>query len=303
MNMSAAAETESDAMQRCASCGITGGDDIKLKRCNACYLVRYCSVKCQRDHRPQHKKECKRRAAELHDEILFKQPASSHFGDCPICCLPVPIDPSQSTLTGCCSTWICIGCDYVNQEREIEARLTQKCPFCRTDLPDTQEEFIEQLMKRIEANDPAAIRHLGLKRYHEGDYTAAFEYLTRAATLGDVQAHYRLSCLYREGEGVEKDMKKELQHLTEAAIGGHPEARHRLGFTDWKNGRHNRAVKHWIIAAKLGYDVSVENLKTLYEAGLVSKEDFGTALRGHKVAIDATKSPQREEADKFYNNR
>ncbi|KAK1738592.1 hypothetical protein QTG54_010622, partial [Skeletonema marinoi] len=57
----------------CASCGIEESDDIKLKSCTACKLVRYCSVKCQREHRPKHTQECKKRAAELHDEILFRQ--------------------------------------------------------------------------------------------------------------------------------------------------------------------------------------------------------------------------------------
>ena len=86
-------------MMFCAFCGTAGGDEIKLKRCNACYLVRYCSVKCQKDHWPKHKKECKKRAAELRDEILFKQPESTHLGDCPICCLPVPLHPSNLVYT------------------------------------------------------------------------------------------------------------------------------------------------------------------------------------------------------------
>eukprot|EP00985_Skeletonema_marinoi_P006192 scaffold2689_cov70-Skeletonema_marinoi.AAC.15 len=68
-------------MSCCASCGVTAEvDDIKLKNCTACYLVKYCSVKCQKDHRPQHKRECKKRMAELRDEFLFKQPESSHLG-------------------------------------------------------------------------------------------------------------------------------------------------------------------------------------------------------------------------------
>jgi hypothetical protein len=28
-------------------------------------------MKCQKDHRPKHKKACKKRAAELHDEVLL----------------------------------------------------------------------------------------------------------------------------------------------------------------------------------------------------------------------------------------
>jgi TPR repeat protein len=58
-------------------------------------------------------------------------------------------------------------------------------------------------------------------------------------------------------------------------------------------------VKHLIIAAKLGHDMSVDLLKLCYRDGLVSKEDFAAALRGHQAAADATKSPQREAAEAF----
>ena len=44
----------------CASCGKAAVDDVKLKKC-ACNLVKYCSVACQKDHRPQHKKICKKK--------------------------------------------------------------------------------------------------------------------------------------------------------------------------------------------------------------------------------------------------
>ena len=90
---------EQDNMWLCAACGIAEVDDIKLKECAACDLVRYCSDKCQKDHQPQHKIACKKRVAELSDEILFKQPESSHHGDCPICFLPLPIDPTKSTMS------------------------------------------------------------------------------------------------------------------------------------------------------------------------------------------------------------
>src|SRR5210317_2376406 len=86
----------------CASCGIAGVDDTKLKNC-ACNLVKYCSVDCQKNHRPKHKKLCKKRLAELHDDDLFTQPDISHMGECPICCLPLSIYPRKSTLNTCCS--------------------------------------------------------------------------------------------------------------------------------------------------------------------------------------------------------
>ena len=293
--MSAAVKDE-ETLQRCASCGIAGGDDIKLRNCTACYLVRYCSVKCQKDHRKQHKKECKKRAAELHDEILFKQPESTHLGDCPICCLPLPIDPEKYTLNTCCSKYICTGCNRANQNREIEGRLDHNCPFCRKALPYTDEEQIERLMKRVEANDPVAMCHMGRDKYDEGDFRSAFDYYSRAVALGNVQAHYHLSALYREGKGVEKDEKKLMYHAEQAAIRGHPMARHDLGFKEWENGRGDRAVRHWIIGAKLGFDRSLDNVKEGYKVGHISKEDLTAALRGYQTAIEATKSVQRKEA-------
>jgi TPR repeat protein len=53
----------------------------------------------------------------------------------------------------------------------------------------------------------------------------ALEYWTTSAELGDAEAHHNLSCFYRKGQGFKKDEKKEMYHLEEAAIGGHPGAR------------------------------------------------------------------------------
>ena len=45
----------------CASCGIAENDDVKLKECDGCDLVRYCSDECQRDHKSEHEEDCKER--------------------------------------------------------------------------------------------------------------------------------------------------------------------------------------------------------------------------------------------------
>eukprot|EP00985_Skeletonema_marinoi_P018674 scaffold10482_cov89-Skeletonema_marinoi.AAC.4 len=284
-------------MMCCASCGTAQVDDIKLKTCTACKSVRYCSVKCQREHRPQHKRACKKRAAELHDEILFKQPESSHEGDCPICCLPISLDQKKSTLMSCCSKIICNGCVYSNDIRIYQEKLVSACPFCRHLDPKTKDEEIKNIMKRVNANDPVAMVQMGLRRYEDGDYDSAFKYVNKAAELGDAGGHYQVAMFYHEGTGVEKDMKKKVYHLEQAAIGGHAGARYNLGCVEEGNGRMDRAIKHWIIAAKLGYDASLDALKGGYEDGLVSKEDFAAALRAHQAAIETTKSPQREAAE------
>lgn len=57
-------------------------------------------------------------------------------------------------------------------------------------------------------------------------------------------------------------------------------------------------MKHWIIAANLGHDDSIQKVKLCYTNGLVRKDDFAAALRAHQAAVDAKKSPQREAAAK-----
>ena len=81
-------------------------------------------------------------------------------------------------------------------------------------------------MKRVEVNDPVALRQTGCMQSVEGDSEAAFEHLTKAAELGDTIGHHCLSKMTLNGEGVvEKDMKRCFHHAEEVAIKGHPEAR------------------------------------------------------------------------------
>ena len=287
----------------CASCGIAECDDIKLKECDGCDLVRYCNDDCQQIHQSEHEESCKKRAAELRDELLFKQPESTHMGDCPICSLPMPLDVSKFGMCLACSKVVFHGCNYTHQRRQFEQRLQQSCPFCRELLPDTEEEMDEQRMKRVEANDPVAICKEGGEQRDKGEYIKAFNYFTKAAELGDAVAHYQLSLMYLRGH-VERDEGKYIHHLEEASIGGHPAARYNLGCFEWNNNKNaERAVKHIIIAAAQGHDGSIKTLVEKFREGHVSKEDLASALRAHKAAVDAIKSEQRDAADEYCRER
>ena len=299
---SSAAETNAKAEACCGNCGIAEVDQIKLTNCNFCDLVQYCSVKCQEEHRQQHEEECKKRAAALHDEILFRQPESSYLGDCPLCFLPLSLDHSKSAFYSCCSNVICDGCVYTNYISNKNDRVkAHSCPFCRTlGARDDEEEHRRRAMKRVEADDPAALRQMGGVHLREGDYVKAAEYWTKAAELGDLEAHYCLGDAFREGEGVEKDEKKMVYHFEVAAVGGHAGARHNLGCYEERSGNIDRAVKHFIISANHGDDDSMKTLWKVYAKGKITKEALEATLRTHKAAIDATKSPQREAAEKFH---
>jgi tetratricopeptide (TPR) repeat protein len=287
------AEVSDQTAEVCASCGIAEVNNVKLKKC-ACYLVKYCSDKCREEHREQHAEECEKRMNELHDKVLFAQPDSTHLGECPICflLLPMPLDNEKSTFNSCCSKKICHGCDCVYRLSNKQ----QFCPFCREPTPKDKKEFDRRMMKRVEANDPLAISEMGTICCNEGDYEGAFEYLTKAAELGDSASHYNLSIMYYNGWGVEKDEEKEVYHYEIAAIGGHAYARHNLGCIEGENSSFERSVKHFIIAAKLGHTGAMKALWQHYSEGNITKQDLEATLRTHQAAIDAMKSPQREAA-------
>jgi len=208
----------------CANCGKGEEESCKLKNCTACKLVKYCSRECQIAHRPHHKKECRKRAAEIYDEELFKQPPAKE--DCPICCLILPTMLTGRRYKSCCGKVICNGCIYAplydNHGNKVD---NEKCPFCRVPTPYTNEEAIAREKKRLEADDPIAILNLGCY-YEQGangypqDYTKALELYHRAAELGYAGAYTNIGYSYSIGLGVEVDEKKATHYYELAAIGG-----------------------------------------------------------------------------------
>ncbi len=299
--MSNAAEVEADEnnVNVCGWCGVAEVDNIKLEDCDGCDLVKYCSDKCRGEHWHWHVGDCKNRAAELHDKELFTQPDISHRGECPLCFLPMPFEGGKCSFYSCCSTSICDGCVYAH----LKNNGGERCPFCREPLVEDDGEDSKRMMKRVEANDPAATRQMGAICDGEGEYDKAFDYYTKAAELGDAAAHYNLGIMYRDGEGVEKDDERKVYHYEKAAIGGHPNARYSLGCVENENGNFDRSVKHFIIAATLGYEKSMKVLWTHYSAGNITKEDLEATLRTHQAALDEMKSPQREAAEAWRENQ
>jgi TPR repeat protein len=93
---------------------------------------------------------------------------------------------------------------------------------------------------------------------------------------------------------------KAIHHYEKAAIGGHPQARYNLGCYEEKNGNIDRAVKHFVIAANLGYEKSMKALWKYYSSGHITKEKLDATLRAHQSAIDETKSAQRDAAEAYY---
>ena len=157
---------------------------------------------------------------------------------------------------------------------------------------------------RVEKKDPAAIEHLGGKYFVgrnglQKDVQRVIELWTEAAELGSIEALNSLGVVYRDGEGVRQDKAKGIQLFEKAAMQGHVVSRHNLGCYEVESGNYDRAVRLFLISAKLGYENSVENIKEMFKVGVATKEQYAQALIGYQDAVEEMKSPERDEAKKI----
>ena len=300
-NMSTTDNNNSNNITKCANCGKEGSEVTNT--CNKCQSVMYCNAACKKKHRHKHKKDCEEHlrlaaehAAELHDEALFKQPPPQE--DCPICFLRMPSLMTGSTYMTCCGKVICNGCIHAVHTRTEKDSL---CAFCRTPTPETDEELMKRLKKRVDAGDADAIYSIGNHYYH-GDYgfpqnyRKALEFFHRAAELGHAESYTNVGCAYIHGEGVQVDKKKAKHYYELAAMAGNEVARNTVGGIESRAGNMKRAIKHYTIAARDGEANSVKNIQSLFLIGFATKDDYSKALQGYQEYLGEIKSKQRDDA-------
>ncbi|EJK57315.1 hypothetical protein THAOC_22657 [Thalassiosira oceanica] len=280
------------AAEACANCGKHGSDVVKLRNCNACRLVKYCGVDCQRAHRKRHKRACKQRAAELEDEQLYSRGHERPEEDfCSICTLPIrlPVD-DHSGFSTCCMQQICTGCIFA----AFAKRGMAVCLFCRAPRSGGDADVeLARIRARVDKNDPTAICLLGQKYYH-GNLGLQKD-VRRAAG----QPLFELELAYQRGEGVEQNEKKAVRFYTKAAKQGHVLSRNNLGCIEGVRGNQNRAVRHWLISAKMGDTFAVEKIKNMFMIGFATKEQYAEALTGYQVAVEEMRSHDRDEAKRL----
>ena len=316
--------SSSSILSKCAACG-KGGDNLKV--CTTCEQVCYCNAKCRNSHRSKHKKACKQYAAEIRnkkdalraevdaiseklskieisDEELFADPPPRD--DCDICFLPLPYDIRACGLVtvyqSCCGKTLCYGCMSASNDEMNKGNMKRCCPYCRVPLPSSDNEDIQRVKKRMELNDANAFYEIACWYYHgkkglPQDNRKAFELFNRGAWLGSVGSHCALVSAYLNGEEVEKDDEKALHHLMLAAIRGSEMARHILGNEEENWGNMDRAMKHFKIGARTGYDDSLNKIREGYKAGYMTKDEYASTLRAHQHCRDEMKSEQRTVAE------
>ena len=242
-----------------------------------------------------------KRAAELHEEKLFKQPPPQD-GDCPICFLRLPSMASGKRYMECCGKTICSGCCHADVYDNLgNIIVTKKCPFCRTPDATSYEEVLERVKKRMEVGDDYAFFSTG-NYYHHGRYglpqdsVKATEFWHKAGKF----AYNNIGHSYSNGWGVERDEERAKHYLELAAMGDDSYARYNLGIGEYRAGNSDRALKHFMIAVRGGDTDSVKEIQRIYMDGHVAKDHYANALRSHQAYLNEIKSDQRDKAAAFH---
>jgi len=258
------------------------------------------------------------------DDPLFQD--SPPKIDCPICFLPMPYNSGacgvHTSYQSCCGKIICCGCvqasrDEIkrrNKERSKKKKMEDLCPFCRTPPSNSDKEEVKRIEKRIKLNDAEAFLRFG-NGYNYGIHwglpknrNKAFELYTQAAKLGSIEAQDQIAKAYKTGayvfgQGVKWDMTKAQYHMELAAKGGHEIARHNLGLMEKGfNGNIYLAMKHFMIAASSGLEMSLKEVGEGHKAGYVTKDEYTKTLRAYQNVREEMKSEQRTKVAELYSS-
>ena len=173
------------------------------------------------------------------------------------------------------------------------------CAFCREPKPSSVEEEIKRTKKPDAFHQLAwyyATGEIGMPQ----DFAKANELWLRAGELGCAEAYYNLGVAHENGRGVEVDKKKAKHFYELAAMNGDVDARYNLGRMEAQAGNIARAYKHYILSAKAGFKMSLDEVKKGYMKGFITKDEYANTLRAYQQRHDEMKSDDRDKAEEFY---
>ena len=175
------------------------------------------------------------------------------------------------------------------------------CAFCRMPLPSSDEERLNRTKKLMDNGNALAFNILaryyvkGIRGFSQ-DYQSANELYLKAGELGCADGYYKLGISYHRGKGVQVDMKIATHYYELAAMSGHVNARHNLACIEGAAGNNHRSIKHFIMAAKAGFEKSLEGVKIGYKHELVTKDEYASTLRAYHERQKEMNSDERDRA-------
>lgn len=210
----------------------------------------------------------------------------------------------------CCLKDICIGCC---------TKTLGKCPFCKEDtrkysLSNTLLLHLRNIEENSsDDNERIIARNMLASSYDIGrwgnpqDSKLAHEMWTQSLDIGPSKdAHYNLSQSYgkyHKKRGVQKDEKKEIYHMEEAAMLGDAAARCQLGKYEVERGNYDRAKRHLILSAAAGCESCMEKLRLGNKQGVVSNKEYKKTLCKHIESLKLTRSAERDAGFRQFQSR
>ena len=314
------AEKSGKISKLCSSCE---KESDTLELCDGCRCIWYCGADCKNGHRREHEKECT-----LIKEILDKRGAKIDLGteedlgplpdlpaqeECPICMRVLPLHARLHTYSDCCGKILCRACDHQHthslKNNERPAKRGQQttpaplltCAFCRTTLPESDEEQLARIVKRVELKDPYAL-HAMAGNYVFGmlglpvDHSKCIDLLREAADLGCSVAQYQLGEYHRTGSlGLEQNEGEALRCYEKAAENGHVPARNYLSYMVGMKGDYVAALRHSRLAASGGYRNSMAALIAAFDDGLLHHGDLAEPLQAFYCSRAELRSEHRDK--------
>ena len=129
------------------------------------------------------------------------------------------------------------------------------------------------------------------------DWLKANELYLKAGGLGCDMAYCNLGNAYSTGVGVEIDMKKAKHYWELAAMEGYVFAWYNLGCVEEDAGNNKRAMKHFLVSARVGDTNSLDKVTAGFRSGIVTKDEYERALRAYHNRQLLMKSEARDKVE------
>lgn len=124
----------------------------------------------------------------------------------------------------------------------------------------------------------------------------ALEMHIRGGELACGNGYKNAGDAYHIGRGVRIDNKKAMQYYVLAPIKGDVHARHNIACMEGIAGNNKWAMKHFTIAARAGFKLSLDGLKQYYWCGHLAKDEYEKILCANQKSKDEMKSEMRAVA-------
>jgi len=221
------------------------------------------------------------------------------------------VDCSAFTRMTCCGKAMHIHCDEGVMGSTMSQAQKDKCPECRQELPETDEELVKQVRVWVDKGKPWAQTFLASKyRFGKGvpqSYEEAIRYFNMAVKQGDPNAMFHLASMYYQGLGVAQSLEKAVELYALAASQGHARAQFNLGkFYEDGTGvaqSYEKAFELYTLAANQGYATAQASLGNLHihGQGIAQSNDMArkwwlkAALQEYEGAIENLKVLDQHE--------